>query len=62
MVRLPEFRPPVASIQNGELLAKREILKSRLGTRPQGGRSDSPPAERVASGGLPEGGVSCAEI
>ncbi len=23
--------------------------------------SDSPPAERVASGGLPEGGVSCAE-
>ena len=37
-IELPEFRPPTSSVQNGELLAEREVLECQLRTHPQGGR------------------------
>jgi hypothetical protein len=38
-VQLPEFRPPVSSIENGELLAERQVLECQLGTEPLGGQN-----------------------
>ena len=38
-IQLPEFRPPVPSIQNGELLAEGEVLECQFRTQPQGGRN-----------------------
>jgi hypothetical protein len=35
-IQLSEFRPPMASIQNGELLAEGEILESQFRAEPQG--------------------------
>jgi len=34
----PEFRPPVSSIQDGQLLAKREVFEGQLRTLPEGRR------------------------
>ena len=38
-IQLPEFRPPASSIQNGELLAEREVIECQLRAEPQGGRN-----------------------
>jgi hypothetical protein len=36
-IELPEFRSPTSSVQNGELLAEREVLECQLRAEPQGG-------------------------
>jgi hypothetical protein len=38
-IELPEFRSPPSSVQNGELLAEREVLECQFRTEPQGGRN-----------------------
>jgi hypothetical protein len=38
-IQLPESRAPVPPIQDGELLAEREVLECQLRTHPQGGRN-----------------------
>ena len=35
-IQLPEFRSPTSSVQNGELLAEREVLKCELRAESQG--------------------------
>ena len=36
-IKLPEFRSPTSSVQNGELLAEREVLECQVRAEPQGG-------------------------
>jgi len=38
-IELPEFWSPTSSVQNGELLAEREVLECQLRAEPQGGRN-----------------------
>jgi len=38
-IELPEFRSPTSSVQNGELLAEREVLECQLRAEPLRGRN-----------------------
>ena len=38
-IKLPEFRSPTSSVQNGELLAEREVLECQVRAEPQRGRN-----------------------
>jgi hypothetical protein len=38
-IELTEFRPPTSSVQNGELLAEREVLECQVRAEPQGDRN-----------------------
>ena len=38
-IELPEFRSPTSSVQNGELLAVREVLECQLRAEPLRGRN-----------------------